>query len=402
MLRYCRSGFNSVRLRVASFNLHSVVGAIILGTLAISTSASAADIEVNESDKNERVIITIQGDIKSGDEDNFREIAAKYTDAIVLLDSEGGGIAAAMDIGRTIKLRGYTTAVYKSGLCASACALIWVAGSPRVVFEGGRIGFHASYLDTDGTKLQTGVGNALVGHYLSQLGFGQNTVVFATLAPPDKIFWLNSETASMSGIDYVTIPNEKADRPGRIAERGRTVPPAIIVPPSPPTNVARPQQETGTRPPNSGSSEYQRWMGDAKQTIRKPEIFVQGLRQKGYQATISSEIRNIPMIRVTSGGEEFAIGFSSCNVNGCNYIQLIDWYSDVTEEEAYFIAARTLFDERFSHPYYNKDDKSFALYNYIVIGTDGITLQTLIDNMNYFIRDNLRITDIIVQRRSQK
>lgn len=363
--------------------------------LGFAASAIAADIEVIPPKKSDdSALITIVGEIKSGDDEKFRKIAAEYSDASVLLDSEGGMIGPAIDIGRTIKLRGYTTAIYKTDSCASACALIWVAGSKRVVFEGGQVGFHASYLNTDGTKLETGVGNALVGHYLSQLGFGEKTVVFATLAPPDKILWLNDKTASMSGIEFTTIPDDKKRSPPKVAD-GQSAPPPITVAVAPPPPIQR-ESAAG----NAGG--YQLFMGDAKQTLRTPEAFAAALRQKGYQAKINDEVADIPMIMVNVGGEEIAVAFSDCDNSGCNYIQFIDWFKGVSEDEAYFSAGNRLREEGFSHPFWDSDKKTFALYNYIVIGSDGITVQNLIDNMNYFVRENVTLTNSIVRRRSKE
>jgi hypothetical protein len=334
--------------------------------------------------------IVIDGEIKSGDDDKFRKIAAEYSDAIVLLNSEGGMIGPAMDIGRTIKLRGYKTTIYKNGSCASACALIWLAGAKRVLFEGGQVGFHASYLDTDGTKLETGVGNALVGHYLSQLGFGEKTVVFATLAPPDKIFWLNEQTAKMSGIEFDTIPDDEKVQKPEVAATQPAPPPVIVAP--------APQQRRLV----GEASDFGHFMGDAKQTLRSPEAFAQALRQQGYQAKVTYELKGIPMIAVSVGGEEIGVGFSECSGSGCQYIQIIDWFTDITEDEAYFLAGSVLRNEGYSHPFWNKENKSFALYNYIVIGEDGITVKNLIDNMKYFVRENYKLSNLILDRRSRK
>lgn len=181
---------------------------------------------VPPQEQDKPAIITISGEITSGDDKVFRQIAAEHSEAIVVLDSSGGMIAPALDIGRTIRLRGYRTAVLETARCASACALMWLAGSSRVIFEGGEVGFHASYLDSKGKKLETGLGNALVGHYLSQLGFSERVVIFATLAPPDKILWLNNETASSSGIDFKFFPaaDKQLDPSNAISD----LPPASI------------------------------------------------------------------------------------------------------------------------------------------------------------------------------
>jgi hypothetical protein len=51
----------------------------------------------------------------------------------------------------------------------------------------GRLGFHASYSDEGGRLVETGVGNAIVGHYLSQLDLSEDATVFATIASPYEI-----------------------------------------------------------------------------------------------------------------------------------------------------------------------------------------------------------------------
>jgi hypothetical protein len=82
----------------------------------------------------------------------------------------GGLIGPAMQIGELIRQRGMATFVPGERTCASACALIWVAGFPRFVGDTPQIGFHAAY-DQD-TGQAAGAGNAILGAYLRGLGFG--------------------------------------------------------------------------------------------------------------------------------------------------------------------------------------------------------------------------------------
>ena len=251
--------------------LKRTLASLIAIASIISTAVKAAEITASPLEETQEVMILIDGEIQKGDDEKFRKIAAEHSDAIVLLNSDGGAIAPAMDIGRTIKLREYSTAVYKDSSCASACALIWIAGIRRAIFDGGKVGFHASYLDVDGTMIETGMGNALVGHYLAQLGWGQKTVVFATAAAPDKILWLNAETASLSGIEYRIIPVKT--EPKNVGTKGSS------------TDLQPPQITTIlTRSPSipnvahdASNSTYERWMGDAKATLRSPEAFAEGL-----------------------------------------------------------------------------------------------------------------------------
>jgi hypothetical protein len=363
-----------------------ILAAAIFFVLPNQANSAEIDVIIPEKDSNWPLII-IEGQIELGDDARFRKIASEHPNAIVLLNSDGGMIRPAMDIGRTIKLLGYGTAIYKSRTCASACALIWVAGSTRAIFEGGRVGFHASYLDTDGAKLETGVGNALVGHYLTQLGFGEKTVVFATLASPDQILWLNDDTASMSGISFDTVPNDEKQRASG-GNGPQLAPPPIT---SAPARPATPTSKPGKAKVRDGGS----------QKFRNPEDFAQALRGMGYQAGVSYEIKDVPMLSVNVSGEEVAIGFSGCSAGGCDYIEFIDYYFDITEDEAYYIARYRLLEEGFSHPFWDGANKTFALYSYFVIGSEGLSVKTLIENLNYFVRDNMRLEDLIVQRRAK-
>ena len=91
-------------------------------------------------------------------------------------------------------LRGFATAVAPGTLCASACALTWLAGSPRYFDITSKLGFHAAYQVVDGKATESGVGNALVGAYLNQIGLPDNAIVYVTSAPPEGIEWLTPQT----------------------------------------------------------------------------------------------------------------------------------------------------------------------------------------------------------------
>ena len=90
--------------------------------------------------------------------------------------------------------------------CTSACALIWLAGTPRYLGPEAHLGFHASYYDAGGRLVETGVGNAMVGHYLAQLDLPEDAAVFATIASPYEINWLNAANSGEAGIAFAPTP----------------------------------------------------------------------------------------------------------------------------------------------------------------------------------------------------
>lgn len=181
--------------------LQSVIVAFFLLVVTASLPAQSAEFKVEELN-NGTALIFVRGEIETGDETRFRRLSVSFPTAIVALDSNGGKLIPAIEIGKIVRLAGYATIVADDFVCSSSCALIWLAGSPRYLETAGKVGFHASYRDNDGRFEETGVGNAIIGHYLSLLNLPQSAVIFATSASPNDITWLDSSNMERSGIDY--------------------------------------------------------------------------------------------------------------------------------------------------------------------------------------------------------
>ncbi|MBL0116019.1 MAG: hypothetical protein IPP45_11840 [Sphingomonadales bacterium] len=93
----------------------------------------------------------------------------------------------------------------------------------------------------------------------------------------------------------------------------------------------------------------------------------------------------MPSITTGVDGNTILITFSGCDKDGCNYVQLIDYITDASKREADYLILQSSNDEQYSHPLWLDKENYLGFYNYIVIGTDGITAQTLIENMNMFV-----------------
>lgn len=175
--------------------------AITLIVAVATQTADAAKIQ-HESLGDGIELITIEGTIVSGDEQKFRRLSVQYDNAVVALASEGGALLPAIEIGKMIRLKEFPTLVLDDYVCTSACALIWIAGSTRFLAPRGRVGFHAGYRDEGGRKVETGLGNALVGRYLTLLNLPEKAVRFATAASPYAVLWLSPTNMREAGIDF--------------------------------------------------------------------------------------------------------------------------------------------------------------------------------------------------------
>jgi len=178
--------------------------------VALTSPAGAATITVHDPDSHGRVFVDLVGKIEDGDAETFQAKTAKVLSAnfgapkmIVTLVSPGGMANPAMRIADLIRRNAMSTFVPGDRTCTSACALIWLAGVSRIVGDTPQIGFHAFYDPKTGRE--SGVGNALLGAYLRDLGLGYKAISFMTRKDPMSLEWLTPDLAKDLGITWTTL-----------------------------------------------------------------------------------------------------------------------------------------------------------------------------------------------------
>jgi len=174
---------------------------ILLGSVTLMPNAVLAA-EIDFQAYEDFDLISISGEIEEADVAHFQRLAVSSSKAVVIIDSPGGALVPALKIGEIIRLKGFSTYVPSQVTCTSSCALIWVAGQKRLLATTGRVGFHASYVIEDGAQRESGLGNALVGRYLTLLNLPEKAILFATSAGPDTVRWINNSAPQESGIDF--------------------------------------------------------------------------------------------------------------------------------------------------------------------------------------------------------
>jgi hypothetical protein len=192
----------------------ALIGSMIA---VLAEGGMAATITVHAPDGEGRVFVDVVGRIGDGDFEAFKEktdliysTGARHPNkqVIVTLVSYGGLIGPAMQIGELVRKRGMSTFVPGERTCASACALIWVAGFPRIVGDTPQIGFHAAY-DED-TGQAAGAGNAVMGAYLRSLGFDYQAIHFMTHKGPTSLEWLTPDAAREVGAAWAMLQPPRA------------------------------------------------------------------------------------------------------------------------------------------------------------------------------------------------
>jgi hypothetical protein len=169
-----------------------------------NTSGLAANISLSPLDNDPaHARVAVDGRFEAGDEIKFRTEVGRLTKAVVVFNSDGGILQAGIEIGKTIRLKSFATAVLDGSRCASSCAFAWLGGSPRFMQRGAQIGFHAAYISREGRPSESGVGNALVGSYLTQIGLPETAVVYVTKAAPTQLTFLTLQDAQGIGIEVL-------------------------------------------------------------------------------------------------------------------------------------------------------------------------------------------------------
>ena len=192
-------------IRVAS----AIVAAAVVAACG-AASAATITIETVPTQAGTLTVIAIEGDLVPGDDKRFVDIALTANSAAVVLNSMGGSMLAGIEIGKAIRLKHFGTYVPDDLVCASACALAWLGGVPRMMSERSQIGFHATSID----GAVSGAGNALVGAYLNQLGISSAAIAYMTEAPPDQLHWLTLADARRLNLEVERLdPQAEASKP---------------------------------------------------------------------------------------------------------------------------------------------------------------------------------------------
>jgi hypothetical protein len=182
--------------------LAAVLSAIyLLACWGMATLVRAAEITL-EPPANGFIVVSIKGKFEAEDAGKFRAITFDLPGPVlVAFASKGGRVRTAIDIGRTIRMRGWSTVVRAGDTCSSACAVAWLGGVNRFGWQTSNVGCHAAHnIHEDGRKEVSAVANAWVGAYLNELGFGPDAIEYILSADPAAIKWLKAMDAAKVGI----------------------------------------------------------------------------------------------------------------------------------------------------------------------------------------------------------
>lgn len=127
---------------------------------------------------------------------------------LLSLNSPGGNVAAAMQIGEEVRKRGAWTMVDDDSACASACPLILAAGVRRIAAEH-RVGIHRPYfepsmfasLSREAASAKYEARSREVKAYLSRMGMPDELFELMLRQPSDGVLWLDNFQLTRLGLE---------------------------------------------------------------------------------------------------------------------------------------------------------------------------------------------------------
>ena len=154
--------------------------------------------------KANRGAIIANGDIQPGDDEKLHGfVAALPGDTVlsgILLSSPGGNLMEGVRMATTIRNTGLTTAAV--GVCASACFLMFAAGTRKLALEGARIGVHSASIEgveTTGSQAVT----TQMARQAADLGVPPAIIGKMVTTAAGDIAWLSQDDLRSMNVEQV-------------------------------------------------------------------------------------------------------------------------------------------------------------------------------------------------------
>jgi hypothetical protein len=123
------------------------------------------------------------------------------------------------------------------------------------------------------------------------------------------------------------------------------------------------------------------------------------LQDNGFQAKLDKTEDGDPMILSGSGGNRFALIFSSCTAHAdCSFIEMVAFWTGVEPAMGSKLTTAWNSEENFSGVLYFPDRRQVSLYHYLITGKDGISAESLVESVGYFMEDFANIGDKLAKQ----
>lgn len=176
---------------------------IALVTKSILMPVSSAEVE-RHATADGTVAISIAGEIVEGDAEALRlEIqaaqSANFSISEIQLNSIGGSLYEGTSLARIVRAKSLKTGVAEHSICASACFLVFAAGSTKTVQNGARVGVHAATMESGADTHISIKATDSMGRIAALLDVPSEIIRRMVSTPASQMFWLNEAALASMG-----------------------------------------------------------------------------------------------------------------------------------------------------------------------------------------------------------
>ncbi len=272
-----------------------VVASIAL--MLASSAGQAMNFTFNPvEDEPNRGTIIAKGDIQPGDDEKLHSLVAALPGNTVLigimLSSPGGSLMEGVRMATTIRNTGLSTAA--AGTCASACFLMFAAGTRKFALDGARVGVHSASIEgveTTGSQAVT----TQMARRAADFGVPPAIIGKMVTTAAGDIAWLSQD--DLRSMDVELLNRRHAGyEPGSPLRPGG--PPASGPTPSVPTGP-QPAASVGDGPSADASPtflagrrarmEYEAWFNSVSGDVRAGAEWWSGVRSHAQRDHLTCE-----------------------------------------------------------------------------------------------------------------
>lgn len=186
------------------------VAFILLLAAAFLSQAKSAEVKVGIG-KSGQATIWITGEIVPGDADKFSLSVRQANDsgkfvANVRLDSPGGNLLEGVKIAEAIRFGKTSTNVGKTAVCASACFLMFAAGSTKNASYGAQIGVHGASGANGEETVVSGAATVSMAKIAKELGVPSAIIGRMVVTSPQDMVWLSPQELQSMGVTMMGRP----------------------------------------------------------------------------------------------------------------------------------------------------------------------------------------------------
>jgi hypothetical protein len=203
--------------------MRRVVAVIALSGLLSSNSPAATLSHFTTKERREVIVLT--GEITMGDADRFVAIVKETNDASrevsgLRLNSPGGDLVEGAKLADAVRFAKVATVVVTKTTCASACFIVFAAGSEKFVGYGAQVGVHGASTSSGQDTVDSKAATIAMAKMVKELGVPAGIIGQMVVTPPDQMVWLATSDLQSMGATMVGKPIQTAS-----PELGNTVPP---------------------------------------------------------------------------------------------------------------------------------------------------------------------------------